>query len=159
MPKKESTWTVTQERAEALRPLLKWLSEEYDGTGGKRVKEDARGLIRKIRFEGPSKQVVITAREKGTLYQLLEAFPKESQPARQLKLFDTSVSLPGALGRTENVSSGKKSKYRYKADSELTPAERAERAKYKTANVYVAPTADDANPRYLNINKGPKPER
>lgn len=80
--KKLTTWVVTKETAETIRGPLNWLKEQHPH---KPVRVDAANLLRKIRFEGDTKQLVLTKREKETLSALYQAFPEACTPPRQLK--------------------------------------------------------------------------
>ena len=79
--KKLTTWIVTQEHAEVLRGPLKWLKENHPQ---KKFRDDATNILRALRFEDPSKQIILTMREKETLQALHTAFPEACTPPRQL---------------------------------------------------------------------------
>ena len=79
---KLTTWVVTRESAEALRGPLKFLKENHPQ---KRVRLQASGLLEKLRpFEGGTKQLVVSRKEKSFLLTLYEAYPEALTPPRQL---------------------------------------------------------------------------
>lgn len=143
---KPSVWIVTQERAESLKGPLKWVQDEYEGPHADKEKKNAKSLLRKIRFEGKAKQVVITPAEKKTLYTVMEAFPDVVRPASQpsLPLEPLKVSRDSDLWDKPG-----KATVRYKSDEELTPEERKEREEFRLKTQKKADLRIETDPGYM----------
>lgn len=105
LKRKFTVWTVTSERAEALRGPLLWLGEAHPQKEYRRIAANILSRIRDIRGEMTVKQVVLTMKEKEVLQALMEAFPEALVIPRQLGMELKSSERP--IPSKEDLAAGK----------------------------------------------------